>query len=117
LGGDFNFDRFRNNGEQRFQYEKVVNAGFIDTYADYTVSASKGRETLDTLCEDEDSPGSHCTTGVSELNGPKSRRKDYIFAKGFADVRLGRVVFNTLVNGDEPTVSDHAGVFVRLELP
>jgi maltose 6'-phosphate phosphatase len=43
--------------------------------------------------------------------------KDYIFAKGFADVRLSKVVFNTLVNPDEPTVSDQAGVFVRLGLP
>jgi len=62
-------------------------------------------------------PGEHCTTGVSELNGPKARRKDCIFTKGFADVRLSKVVFKTLVNGDQPTVSDHAAVFVRLGLP
>ena len=117
LGGDFNFDRFRNDGQQRFQYEEIVGAGFSDAYADYQISAVNGQETLDTLCEDEDNPDIHCTTGVSELNGPKSRRKDYIFVKGFADVSLSMVVFNTLVNGNEPTVSDHAGVLVRLELP
>lgn len=116
LGGDFNFDRFRNDGQQRFQYEKIVSASFIDAYAEYQISASMGQESLDTLCEDEDNPDNHCTTGVSELNGLKSRRKDYIFAKGFSDASLSRVVFNTLVNGNAPTVSDHAGVLVRLEL-
>jgi len=30
LGGDFNFDRFRNDGIQKFQYERVINTGFID---------------------------------------------------------------------------------------
>ncbi len=117
LGGDFNFDRFRNDGKQKFQYEKIINTGFIDAYAEYIIVAAGGRETLDTLCEDEDNPDEHCTVGVSELNGSKSRRKDYIFARGFADVLLSKVVFNTLINSDEPTVSDHAGVFVRLGLP
>ena len=117
LGGDFNFDRFRNNGKQKFQYEKIINAGFIDTYAEYIIAASDGRESLDTLCENEDIPDEHCTVGVSELNGPKSRRKDYIFARGFADVLGAKVVFNTLINPEEPTVSDHAGVLVRLGLP
>ncbi len=117
LGGDFNFDRFRGSGKQRFQYDKVVNAGFIDAYAEYIISTSNGQETLDTLCENKDNADDHCTTGVSELNGSRSRRKDYIFAKGFADVSLGKVVFNTLVNAEEPTVSDHAAVYVRLALP
>ena len=35
LGGDFNFDRFRNDGEQRFQYEKIIDSGFSDAYAEY----------------------------------------------------------------------------------
>ena len=117
LGGDFNFDRFRNDGEQRFQYEKIVSSGFIDAYAEHIIAASGGRETLDALCEDEDNADEHCTVGVSELNGSKSRRKDYIFMQGFADVSQSKVVFNTLVNPDEPTVSDHAGVFIRLGLP
>jgi maltose 6'-phosphate phosphatase len=117
LGGDLNFDRFRDHGKQKFQYESIINSGFIDSYAEYIIAVSGGRETLDTLCEDEDNPDEHCTVGVSELNGPKSRRKDYVFSRGFADVLLSRVVFNTLVNPEEPTVSDHAGVFVRLGLP
>ena len=89
----------------------------MDAYAERAIAAAGGQETLDTLCENEDVPDEHCTTGVSELNGPKSRRKDYIFMKGFMDVPLSKVAFNTLVNPDEPTVSDHAGVFVRLILP
>jgi maltose 6'-phosphate phosphatase len=116
LGGDLNFDRFRNDGSQKFQYERIINSGFIDAYAEYIIAASVGRETLETLCEDEDNPDEHCTVGVSELNGQKSRRKDYIFARGFTDVLLSKVVFNTLINAEEPTVSDHAGVFVRLGL-
>jgi len=117
LGGDFNFDRFRNNGRQRFQYEKITGAGLADAYAEYILTASDGQQTLDMLCEDEKNADEHCTTGVSELNGSESRRKDYIFTKGFADVQQSKVIFNTLVNKDEPTVSDHAGVFVRLGLP
>ena len=117
LGGDFNFDRFRNDGKQKFQYERIINTGFIDAYTEYIIVASGGRETLDTLCENDDNPDEHCTVGVSELNGQKSRRKDYIFTRGFADVLLSKVVFNTLINPEEPTVSDHAGVFVRLRLP
>ncbi len=117
LGGDFNFDRFRDNGSQRFQYEKITGAGLTDAYAEYILTASDGQQTLDMLCEDEKNADEHCTTGVTELNASKSRRKDYIFAKGFADVQQGKVVFNTLVNKDQPTVSDHAGVFVRLGLP
>jgi maltose 6'-phosphate phosphatase len=33
------------------------------------------------------------------------------------DVRESRVVFNPLVDPSQPTVSDHAGVFVSIELP
>jgi len=83
----------------------------------YIIAASVGQETSATLCEDEDNPDEHCTVGVSELNGENSRRKDYIFARGFRDVLLSKVVFNTRINAEEPTVSDHAGVFVRLGLP
>jgi len=117
LGGDLNFDRFRNDGTQKFQYERIINAGFIDAYAEHIIAASGGQETLETLCENDDNPDEHCTVGVSELNGAKSRRKDYIFARGFAEVLLSKVVFNPLINPEEPTVSDHAGVFVRLGLP
>jgi maltose 6'-phosphate phosphatase len=117
LGGDFNFDRFDNQGAEKFLWEKVINKGFIDAYADFVIANSGGQETLETLCEDEDNADEHCTVGVSKLNGHNARRIDYIFAKSPANIRAARVVFNELVNNDEPTVSDHAGVFISLELP
>ena len=55
--------------------------------------------------------------GVSKLNGHNARRVDYIYTKRPATTRAARVVFNTLVNEGEPTVSDHAGVFISLDLP
>jgi maltose 6'-phosphate phosphatase len=117
LGGDFNSDRFDNEGAEKFLWEKIINSGFIDAYADFIIANSNGEETLDTLCEDEDNADEHCTVGVSELDGPNARRVDYIFTKASSNIRAARVVFNTLVNNDEPTVSDHAGVFIGLELP
>jgi hypothetical protein len=83
LGGDFNFDRFRNDNEQRFQYDGIVNAGFIDAYAEYIIAASASRETLKTLRKDKNHTHACCTTGVSELDGTVFRRKNYIFAKIF----------------------------------
>ncbi|MGD2188076.1 MAG: endonuclease/exonuclease/phosphatase family protein [Desulfobacterales bacterium] len=117
LGGDFNFDRFENQGAQKFLWEKIIANGFVDAYAEFIISNSGGQETLETLCEDEDNADEHCTVGVSELDGPNARRIDYIFTKSPATIRAARVVFNTLVNADEPTVSDHAGVFISLDLP
>lgn len=117
LGGDFNFDRFDNEGAEKFMWEKVINNGFIDAYADFIIANSGGQETLETLCEDEDNADEHCTVGVSAIDGPNARRIDYVFAKSPANVRAARVVFNDLVNASEPKVSDHAGVFIRLELP
>jgi maltose 6'-phosphate phosphatase len=117
LGGDFNFDRFDNQGAEKFLWEKIVDAGFIDAYAEFIITDSGGQETLDTLCEDEDNADEHCTVGVSELDGPNARRIDYIFTRKPSDIRDARVVFNTLVNDDQPTVSDHAGVFISLSLP
>ena len=117
LGGDFNFDRFDNEGAEKFLWETIINKGFIDAYADFIIANSGGQETLETLCEDEDNADEHCTVGVSELNGPNARRVDYIFTKSPSSIRDARVVFNTLVNNEEPTVSDHAGVFISLELP
>lgn len=46
----------------------------------------------------------------------KNARIDYVFGAGFA-VRYGEVVFNTVIDGNQPSVSDHAGVFVQLQLP
>lgn len=117
LGGDFNFDRFDNEGAEKFLWEKIIDNGFIDAYAEFIIINSGGQETLDTLCEDEDNADEHCTVGVSELDGPNARRVDYIFTKSPATIRAAKVVFNTLVNDDEPTVSDHAGVFISLDLP
>jgi maltose 6'-phosphate phosphatase len=117
FGGDLNFDLFDNEGEERFLYEKIIDAGFIDAYADFVIINSDGQETLDTLCEDEDNADEHCTVGVTSLDGDNARRVDYIFAKGFVGLRQGKVVFSNLVNEDEPSVSDHAGVFVSLEVP
>ncbi len=110
LGGDFNFDRFDNDGTERFLYEKIISDGFNDAYA---VAVDNP---LDTLCEDEDNADEHCTVGVSELNGENARRIDNIFAKGFKRVIESRVYFNTAITG-ETTVSDHAAVFTGLELP
>jgi len=117
LGGDFNIDRFDNEGAEKFLYEKIMTAGFIDTYADSIIANSGGQETLDTLCDDEDNADEHCTVGVSELDGPNARRIDYIFARRPSAIRDAKVVFNTLVNDSEPTVSDHAGVFTSMNLP
>jgi maltose 6'-phosphate phosphatase len=117
LGGDFNIDRFNNNSAEKFLYEKIITAGFMDAYADFAIANSGGQETLDTLCEDEDNADEHCTTGVSELNGSNARRKDYIFTRQPSPIRDAKVVFNTLVNDSEPTVSDHAGVFTSINLP
>jgi maltose 6'-phosphate phosphatase len=114
LGGDFNIDRFDNNGAERFLYDKIIARNFNDTYAEFIFACSG--QVLDELCEDEDNADEHCTVGVSLLNGPNARRIDYVFSRGFVDVRQAVVVFNTLVNPHEPTVSDHAGVLIRLDL-
>ena len=117
LGGDFNFDLFANQGAEKFLWEKIINNGFIDAYAKFMITNSGGQETLDTLCEDKKNADKHCTVGVSKLNGPNARRVDYIYTKSPATIRAARVVFNTLVNEQEPTVSDHAGVFISVDLP
>ena len=117
LGGDFNFDLFDNEGAEKFLWEKIIDNNFIDAYAEFMITNSSGQETLDTLCEDEDNADKHCTVGVSKLNGHNARRVDYIYTKSPASIRAARVVFNTLVNEGELTVSDHAGVFISLNLP
>jgi len=117
LGGDFNIDRYDNEGAEKFLYEKIIAAGFTDAYAEFIIASSGGQETLDTLCEDEDNADEHCTVGVSELNGPNARRIDYIFTRRPSAIRDAKVVFNTLVNDSEPTVSDHGGVLTSMHLP
>ncbi len=117
LGGDFNFDLFDNQGAEKFLWEKIIDINFIDAYAEFMITNFSGQETLDTLCEDEDNADKHCTVGVSKMNGHNARRVDYIFTKSPATIRAAKVVFNTLVNEAEPTVSDHAGVFISFDLP
>ncbi len=118
LGGDMNFDRFRDNGDERFLYDKVLVEGFSDAYANYIITAAGGQEDLGSLCEDKDNADEHCTVGVSDLSGSNARRKDYIFARGFGPPVQGQVVFNpNAPNGVPPTVSDHAAVVVDLRLP
>lgn len=111
LGGDFNIDRFRVAPfEERPFYERIINAGFTDAYAQ--------DRPLENLCAGGGQPDLHCTVGVSTLDvGDTARRIDYIFAKKIKNVRESRVVFNTLIDSNQPTVSDHAGVFVSVTLP
>jgi maltose 6'-phosphate phosphatase len=116
IGGDFNFDLFDNQGAEKFLWQRVRSAGFIDAYADHAIASSAGQETLDSLCEDEDNADEHCTVGVSELNGHNARRVDYVFARDPSSVLDAKVVFNSTVNEGQHSVSDHAGVFIRLEL-
>lgn len=111
-GGDFNIDRFREDqtGRDSDLYNLIIDdEGFRDAYA------TSQTDPLDELCNELDE---HCTFGVTELsklNDPK-QRIDYVFDAGFGMVDEARVVFTTQIPG-EPTVSDHAGVFVRLALP
>ena len=111
LGGDFNIDRFRDDPfEERPFYDRIIDADFTDAYAQDRI--------LEDLCEDADVADTHCTVGVSSLDvGDPGRRIDYIFVNEVDDVRESRVVFNTLVDPSQPTVSNHAGVFVSVELP
>ena len=111
LGGDFNIDRLRIKPfEERPFYDKIINAGFTDAYAQ--------NRPLENLCAVAGQADIHCTVGVSTLDvGDTPRRVDYIFVNKVKDVRESRVVFNTLVDPNQPTVSDHAGVFVSIGLP
>jgi len=110
VGGDFNIDRIKKDGEENFLYEKVLLEGFIDAYEAAAV------DPLDRLCDDETFPDEHCTIGVSDLGDSNAGRIDYIFTKGFGGVNESKVIFNTVITGD-PTVSDHSAVFVSLNLP
>lgn len=111
LGGDFNIDRFRVDPfEERPFYDRVIDAGFTDAYA-----MSKPLENLCAVAEQADI---HCTVGVSTLDaGDAARRIDYVFVDKVKGVHESRVVFNTLVDPNQPTVSDHAGVFISVALP
>lgn len=111
LGGDFNIDRFRIDPfPERPFYDRIINAGFIDAYAQ--------NKPLDSLCAHPKQPDAHCTVEVSTLDaGGSARRVDYIFMNQPKTIRESRVVFNTVVDPSQPSVSDHAGVFVSIALP
>lgn len=110
FGGDLNVDIFRDDEAQRPLYDRIISEGFVDAYA-------VGR-TLTGLCEAPRAADEHCTVGVSDLDGNNSRRIDYVFVRGLGGaVRESRVVFNPAIQPGEPTVSDHAGVFISVELP
>lgn len=111
LGGDFNIDRFRTDPfEERPFYDRIIEAGFTDAYAQ--------NRSLENLCADAGQADKHCTVGVSNLDaGDAARRIDYIFVNKIKDVSESRVVFNTLIDPNQPTVSDHAGVFISVVLP
>jgi maltose 6'-phosphate phosphatase len=118
IGGDFNFDRFVNAGSEAFMWQKIIDAGFKDAYADYM---EKHGVDLDFLCENECKPDEHCTKGVTKRDKKNGRRIDYIFTNTSHTIKDARedarVVFNEMINPDEATVSDHAGVFILLKLP
>ena len=111
LGGDFNIDRFRVDPfEERPFYDRVIDAGFTDAYA--------MNRPLENLCAVAEQADIHCTVGVSTLDaGDAARRIDYVFVDKVKGVRESRVVFNTLIDPNQPTVSDHAGVFISVALP
>jgi maltose 6'-phosphate phosphatase len=111
LGGDFNIDRFRVDPfEERPFYDRVIDAGFTDAYAQ--------NRSLENLCAVAKQADIHCTVGVSTLDeGDTARRVDYVFVKTVKGIRESRVVFNTLVDPLQPTVSNHAGVFISVALP
>ncbi|SEN66445.1 endonuclease/exonuclease/phosphatase family protein [Nitrosomonas marina] len=111
LGGDFNIDRFRTDPfEERTYYDSIIETGFTDAYAN-------GRP-LEKLCENTVIADQHCTVGVSTLDaGDSARRIDYFFVKTPGRILQSSVVFNDLVDKNQVGVSDHAGVFVSIELP
>ncbi len=125
LGGDFNQDNFRGGpgpdpvtglgrfGPELFIYDNITRVeDFKDAYA-----ASLGLD-LRELCEDEMAADEHCTVGVSTFDGSNARRIDYVFVRNFGPLVEGQVIFNSEVAGGiGPSVSDHAGVLVRVKLP
>lgn len=146
LGGDFNIDNFRDGeprqfGPEKRLYDTILDAGFIDAYAQSQLDNGILLEDLCVRSEDPFEPfpvqlpgkvqnwqpDVHCTKGVSFLanNGPfpeffdmTPRRIDYIFQKGLV-VKNGEVVFNpNAIPAEpfEPIVSDHAGVLVQMLL-
>ena len=116
LGGDFNIDRFKESPREVRLYRLIVNQDFTDAYAEaQTVGLGK-------LCEPDDTD-EHCTIGrgVTERSNSSPKRIDYIFKRDFGTARTStNVVFslaNPLLGAAGKTVSDHAGVHLRANLP
>jgi len=123
LGGDFNIDRLRGSEREKALYEKIVAADFVDAYA------QSKNVPLDALCNRDPRDGSpfpdeHCTIGrgVTELSDSGPKRIDYVFTRNFGRARRSsQVVFNPIVRPRRgvkgKTVSDHAGAYIKLNLP
>jgi maltose 6'-phosphate phosphatase len=118
LGGDFNIDLYPQDQISVAAYNKLINSGFLDTYA-----AVNG---LNFTCCNPVSGGECCTFAL--LGNPYAidilthlpefpQRLDYIFAKwkrlGLSDIISSEVVFNK----DPNWVSDHSGVLTTIKLP
>ena len=121
LGGDFNIDRFKNSPKEVQLYNLITGDGFIDAYAE-----AKAAQGLAALCDDDGDPfpDRHCTigVGVTELSDSSPKRIDYIFDQRFGTARVtSQVVFNSEArprSGPKgKTVSDHAGVYIKANLP
>ena len=121
FGGDLNLDVFidRRLGQQiepqKPVYDLAIARGLVDAYAKFH------DPTLLSLCGVPEIPDEHCTVDVTTIDtpdNPKGRRIDYVFARDVSPIVVSdaRVVFNTLVDARQPTVSDHAGVSVSIDL-
>ena len=127
MGGDFNIISFKDNNDPPDPnnnpqdnidaYKEILRSGFIDLYALQNGDA-------ESLCNPNnntisDFPDEHCTVDVTELGDNNPARIDYFFGGqlGNEPVADARVVFNTAVDSSQPTVSDHAGLFMTLKLP
>lgn len=123
LGGDLNIDRFNKSDDEKLLYDSIVAADFTDAYA------QSKKDPLDALCDRDPIDGSpfpdeHCSIGrgVTELSDSSPKRIDYLFTRNFRQARRGsQVVFNPIVRprrGEKgKTVSDHAGVYLKINLP
>ena len=119
LGGDLNIDRFKSSPPEAELYDLITAQGFNDAYAE--AKALQGLN-LAALCDS--GPDKHCTigVGVTELSDSSPKRIDYIFDKRFGTTRKSsQVVFNSeavIRSGAKgKTVSDHAAVYIKANLP
>lgn len=114
--GDFNTNVL--DDAQAPLYNAILEAGLVDTYAQYTQQPAS--------CIPQDGAlllAEGCTVDVSDIRDPFSNtpptpaRVDYIFSQGDLDLVESRVVFNPLVVPGALSVSDHSGVLARFLVP